>query len=339
MHHSSRMKVCVYLEAAELFSRSGFYAAFKNHLRALEAVGADYTTDPGGRYDLLHLHWFGPRSLRFLRRAKRKGIPVVIHAHSIGRYDFAGGFTGTRLLAPIYEKLVDRIYSQADALFAPSEFAAGTLKARGLGPVYVVSNGADLSRFRPDEKRRARWRKKLGLEGFVVYCSGNVLPRKGVLEFIEVAAHLPKLSFVWFGKHWGPLAFYPRMEWKIRRAPGNVRFAGFVDEPEGAYDACDLFFFPTHGETQSLVLLESASLGKPMVLRDIPAFSSLEHGVHCLKGNSVEEFVQAIEAVISDTELRERLSAGARGFAQDHGLPAVGKRLLYLYRKILEGKA
>lgn len=334
-----RMKVCVYLEAAELFSRSGFYVAFKNHLKALEAVGADYTTDPKGRYDLLHLHWFGPKSLYYLKRAKKAGIPVVVHAHSIGRYDFAGGFTGTGILAPAYEKLLDWIYARADALFTPSEFAAGMLRARGLGPVYVVSNGADLSRFMPDPMRRAAWRNRLGLKGFVVYCSGNILPRKGVLEFLEVAAHLPGLSFVWFGKHWGPLAFHPRMEWKIRRAPGNVLFAGFVDDPAGAYDACDLFFFPTHGETQSLVLLEAAALGKPMVLRDIPAFSSLEPGRHCLKGDSVEEFVRAIKTVASDGETRERLSAGAREFARRHELSTVGRRLVSLYRRILEGEA
>ncbi|HID09465.1 TPA: hypothetical protein EYP13_04495, partial [Candidatus Micrarchaeota archaeon] len=128
------MRVCVYLEGERLLSRSGLYTAYRNHVRALEMAGVDITTVPRESYDLLHLHWFGPRSLRALRAAKRAGIPVVIHAHSIGSYDFAGGFTGTRLLAPAYEKLLDRIYSQADALFVPSEFAAGALRERGFAP-------------------------------------------------------------------------------------------------------------------------------------------------------------------------------------------------------------
>lgn len=309
--------------------------AYKNHLNALASVGVDLTTDPRGKYDLLHLHWIGPKSLFYLRRAKRRGIPVVIHTHSIGRYDFAGGFTGTRLLAPAYEKLLDRIYSQADALFAPSEFAAGMLRKRGHGPIYVVSNGADLSRFRPDPERRSHWRERLGLKRFTVYCAGNVLPRKGVLDFIFTARHLPQLDFIWFGKRWGLLALYPRMEWNIRRAPKNVRFAGFVDDPAGAYDACDLFFFPTYGENQPLVLLEAASLGKPMVLRDIPAFSPLVSGVHCLKGDSVDGFVEAIKAIAADGELRRNLSAGAREFAKEHELSAVGKRLISLYERVI----
>ncbi len=207
-----------------------------------------------------------------------------------------------------------------------------------MGPVYVVSNGADLLRFRSDAERRAAWREKLGLRGFTVYCAGNVLPRKGVLDFISVAELLPELQFIWFGQKWGPLALYPRMEWRIRKAPDNVRFPGFVADPAGAYDACDLFFFPTFGETQSLVLLEAAALGKPLVVRDIPAFSSLKHGIHCLKGNSVEEFAEAIRAVAGDRALRERLAEGALQFAREHDLSAVGKRLTSLYERILRGE-
>ncbi len=332
------MRICLYLEAAHLLARSGIYRAYTNHLRALAGTGIEVTPHPRGDYDLLHLHWFGPKSLRYMRRAKRRGIPVVIHAHSIGRYDFAGGFTGTRLLAPLYERILDRIYARADAIFAPSEFAAAMLARRGLGPVYVVSNGADLSRFRPDEERRKRWREMLGLTGFTVYSAGNVLPRKGVLDFIAVAERLPGLRFIWFGQRWGPLALYPRMEWRIRRAPGNVRFAGFVDDPAGAYDACDLFFFPTHGENQPLALLEAAALGKPLVVRDVPAFSHLEPGVHCLKGNSVEEFCRAIRAVAEDPALRGRLSRNAMAFAAEHDLRRVGARLAALYRRVLAGR-
>ncbi len=331
------MKVCLYLEAARLLARSGIYRAFVNHLRALKEMGVEVTTDPRGEYDVLHLHWFGPRSLRSLRWAKRRGIPVIMHAHSIGRYDFAGGFTGTCLLAPFYERLLDRVYSRADALFVPSEFAAAMLAKRGLGPVHVVSNGADLSRFRPDEERRKRWREMLGLRGFTVYSAGNVLPRKGVLDFIAVAERLPKFQFIWFGQRWGPLAFYPRMEWVIRKAPRNVRFAGFVEDPAGAYDACDLFFFPTYGENQPLALLEAAALGKPIVVRDVPAFSYLEHGLHCLKANSVEEFRDAIRVVAEAPSLRERLSRNARTFALEHELKRVGERLLELYRLVASG--
>lgn len=332
------MRVCLYLEAEDLLTPSGFHGAFRNHLKALRLCGAEVTTDPGDEYDLLHLHWFGPRSLLYLRRAKRRGIPVVLSVHSLGRYDLVGGFTGTSAIGPLYEGLLDRIYRSADALLVPSEFAKGELERRGHGPVYVVSNGVDLGRFRFDPRRREEWRERLGLEGFTVYCAGNIFPRKGVLDFIAVARRLPGIQFVWFGRKWGPLAFYPRMEVALRRAPPNVRFPGFVREPEGAYAACDLFFFPTHGENQPLALLEAAALGRPLVLRDIPAFSPLEHGIHCLKAGGIEEFAAHIGALAADGGLRRRLAEGALAFAREHGLEKVGEKLLSLYRRILEAR-
>ncbi|HID09423.1 TPA: glycosyltransferase, partial [Candidatus Micrarchaeota archaeon] len=331
------MKVCIYLETANLLRKSGIYRAYANHVEALKRVRVDFTTDPRDRYDILHIHWPGPRSFRYLKRAKKKGIPVVVHAHSIGKYDLVGSFTAADLIAPVYEWLLNRFYARADAIFVPSDFAAGMLRKRGLGAVYVVSNGVDLSRFRPDPKRREEWRRRLALKGFAIYCSGNVIPRKGVMDFIAVAERLPRYEFVWFGQRWGPLAFHPRMEWKIRRAPRNVRFAGFVDDSAGAYDACDLFFFPTHGETQSLVVLEAAALGKPMVLRDIPSFSYLKSGVHCLKGSTPEEFADLIRKLATDGMLREKLMMNAYKFAEEHDLPAVGRKLLALYGKVIAG--
>lgn len=332
------MKVCLYLESSGLLSRSGLHSAYRNHCRALTLAQLDYTTDPNGPHDLLHLHWFGPRSVRLLARAKRKGIPVVISTHSIGKYDFTGGFTGTSLLAPAYQQLLHGIYRRADALFAPSRFAQRVLAEQGLGPVYVVSNGVDLARWQGCDQRRRTWRDRLRLTGFTAYCAGNVLPRKGVLEFIEVARRLPRHEFLWFGQRWGPLAFYPRMERAIRRAPANVRFVGFVDKPEAAYDACDLFFFPTAGESQGLACLEAAALGKPLVLQDVPAFSDLESGQDCLKASTVDEHCAHIAAVSADAELRDRLAQASRKLAREHDLARVGRRLAELYALVMAGK-
>ena len=330
------MKVCLYLELEKLLSRSGIYSAFRNHLQALKTAGVEVTTDPQDRYDLLHLHWLGPKSLWYLRRARKKGIPVVLHAHSIGSYDFAGGFTGTSLVAPLYERYLDRAYRLADALFVPPEFAKQMLSKRGLGAVFVVSNGIDLSRFRFSEEKRRTWRERLGLKRFTVYCSGNILLRKGVIDFIEVARALPELAFVWFGQYWGPLGFHPRMYKALKRRPKNLLFPGFVREPEGAYAACDLFFFPTYGENQPLVVLEAAALGRPLVLRDVPAFSELVHGVQCLKGATVEEFIAHIQRMAEEPARRLALSREAYRWAMGHSLPEVGRRLASLYRAVLE---
>lgn len=88
-----------------------------------------------------------------------------------------------------------------------------------------------------------------------------------------------------------------------------------------------------------MVVLEAAALGRPLVLRDVPAFSELVHGVQCLKGAGVEEFIEHIKRVAEEPACRLALSREAYRWAMGHGLPEVGRRLLSLYRTILEGGA
>lgn len=339
------MRVCLYLEFSglELVEKSGFWRAFQNQKRALEAAGVEVVTDPArGDYDILHLHGYGPRSLYYLLRAKRAGKRVVVHAHSIGSYDLKDSFTLTNFIAPWYERLLRRFYQQGDCVFTPSARAKELLQAQGLRrPIEVVSNGVDLSlRFSPE--KRARWRERLSLRRFTIVSAGNVIPRKGVLDFVEVARALPQYDFVWYGKRWGRLlAFHPELERALREGerPRNLRLPGFVRDIGGALSAGDLFFFPSWGENQPLALLEAAAVGLPLIVRDLPEYRGwLEEGVNCLKGRTNEEFVELIRRVAEDPCLRAQLAQGARRVAEEHSLERVGERLVELYTSLLNGK-
>jgi 1,2-diacylglycerol-3-alpha-glucose alpha-1,2-glucosyltransferase len=221
------MRVCVYLEAPDLVAKSGFKTAYEHHRKALQAVGVSVTDDPDSDYDILHLHFFGPKSLFYLKRAKRLKIPVVVHAHSIGAHDFADSFTLFNSIAPLYEKYLYYFYESSDAIFTCSRYARDQLLAQGITrPIYVVSNAVDRERFRFTEEGRRLYRERLGLKNFTVFCAGNVIPRKGVLDFLEVARRLPQIDFVWFGKIWPKLlTFYPEMHKALERRPPNVKAA------------------------------------------------------------------------------------------------------------------
>ena len=333
------MRICLYLEDEELLTRSGFRTAFRHHLKALELARVEVTTDPYDRYDILHLHWFGPRSLYHLRRARRRGIKVVAHAHSVGSYDLRDSFTFANLVAPLYERYLRSFYHQADWVFTPSTRAQELLRRRGLERIAVVSNGIDRERFRFSPEKRNQFRRRFGLTGFTVFSAGNIIPRKGVIDFIEVAAQLPQFDFIWYGYRWQKfLTFYPKMHRRIARRPANVRLPGFVRDTQGAFSAADVLFFPSLGENQPLVVLEAASLGRPLILRDLPEYRGfLEEGVNCLLGRSVEEFAELIMRVAEDEGLRERLAQGAEALAEEHRLEQVGQRLKALYQAILEG--
>lgn len=332
------MRVCLYLEAADLVAKSGFKTAYEQQRKALEKVGVSVTDDPDSEYDLLHLHFFGPRSLFYLKRAKRLKIPVVVHAHSMGAHDFEDSFTLFNSIAPLYEKYLYYFYESSDAIFTCSQYARESLRSQGITkPIYVVSNAVDRERFRFCEESRRMWRARLGLKNFTVFCAGNVIPRKGVLDFLEVARQLPQIEFVWFGHVWPKLlTFYPEMHKALENKTPNVKMPGFVEDTPAAFSAGDVFFLPSFRENQPMVLLEAASLGRPLVVRDIPEYHGwLVDKVNARTGSSVEEFVQIISELARNSHEWQRLSQAAQDLAQASSLPVVGQQLKELYEQLV----
>ena len=334
------MRVCLYLEAENVVSKSGFKRAFESHRKALQLVGVEVTTDPNDEpYDLLHLHAFGPKSLYYLNKARREGVKVVVHAHSVGAHDFRDSFTMSNILAPLYELYLKFFYEQGDAVFTPTEFAKRQLRKAGVrARIEVVSNGVDRERFRFSPEKRAYYRQKFGLTRFTVFGAGNIIPRKGVDEFFDVAERLPQYDFIWYGQRWPKaLAFHPQLEKRLEERPPNVKLPGFVEDAPGAYSAGDVLLFPSRTETQGLVILEAASLGRPVIVRDLPEYEDwLFHGENCLKGRTVEEFAEHISRLAEDPQLYRRLVDGAEQLAEEHRLERVGQRLKELYQSVLD---
>jgi 1,2-diacylglycerol-3-alpha-glucose alpha-1,2-glucosyltransferase len=332
------MRVCLYLEADEALTKSGFKRACEHQIKALQLQGIHVTDDPDDVYDLLHLQAWGPKSFYFLKRAKREGIPVVVHAHSVGAHDFRDSFTMSNVIAPLYESYLKFFYEAGDYVFTPTEFAKRCLLQGGITkPVAVVSNGVDRERFRFSAERRAAYRKRFHLERFTVFSAGNIIPRKGIESFLNVAERLPQFDFIWYGQLWPKLlSFHPKMYQSIEERPPNVCMPGFVSDAPGAYSAADLLFFPSRTETQGLVLLEAASLGLPLVVRDLPEYRDwLIDGVHCLKARSDSAFVEALRHLASDAPLRAKLREGALALAATHSLTVTGKHLVDLYQRVI----
>lgn len=334
------MKICTYLESKEMLTKTGIMSAYRNHQRALDAAELLYTEDPNDAYDVLHLHWIGPKSYYHLRRAKRTGMPVVITAHSTAG-TCKGSVTFSELINPLIKSYLWHIYNQVDLVIAPSLYTKRLLQEQGITPpIQVISNGIDFHRLSPDPLARDRFRRKFGLTRCTVLSVGQVIPRKGVMDFLDVAECLPQFDFIWVGERLSPLlSFYPQMHRRVKRAPANVRFPGFFERVEEAYAGADIFFFPSQEETQGMVVFEAAAMQLPIVLRDIPIYQdSFVHGVHCLKGSHNDEFIQSIKRLATNEELRRGLGSESFRLAQSHRLNYISSQYTALYQTLLARK-
>ncbi|HHE51701.1 MAG TPA: glycosyltransferase, partial [Candidatus Acetothermia bacterium] len=183
-------------------------------------------------------------------------------------------------------------------------------------------------------RTRIEYRKVHNLTRKTVLSVGQVIPRKGVKDFFEVARLLPQLDFQWIGPRVSPLLLYnPRFERVLKAKPENVRFLGFEPNIERAYCGGDLLFHPSHSESLGLVILEGAAVGLPLVVRRLPVYTSwLKEGVNCLMGESPQEFADAISDIISNTGP----DVSSREVAAPHSLHTVGRDLISSYREVMK---
>jgi 1,2-diacylglycerol-3-alpha-glucose alpha-1,2-glucosyltransferase len=332
------MKVCLYLEMEKTLQASGIASAIKNQRKALELNGVAHTSDLKDDFDILHINILGLKSLFLIRRMRRMGKKVVIHAHMTD-CDFRNSYRFSNLIAPFLKKYLAYYYGQADTILCPSEYTRGVLLSYGIKkPIIPISNGIDLDRFQYSEDDRSKFRKEHGLSGVVPLCVGHMFLRKGIDTFINVARSVGG-SFIWIGRRYKNIE-EPEVSKLIEEAPKNLTFINYIDDIVHAYCGTDIFFFPSSCENQGIVILEAAACRKPLLIRDISVYDGwLTDGVDCLKAKTDKEFEEKLRMLISDEPLRNRLAEKAHDMSRRHSLKEVGAKLKGIYERILSSRA
>jgi glycosyltransferase involved in cell wall biosynthesis len=108
-----------------------------------------------------------------------------------------------------------------------------------------------------------------------------------------------------------------------------------------AYHAMDVFAFASHSETQGMVLAEAMTAGVPVVAVDAPGAREVVRDTvngRLLSEDDEEKFAGALSWCVQRThEERHQLIEGARRTAEAFAMPRCARRLLAVYRKVVEG--
>jgi 1,2-diacylglycerol-3-alpha-glucose alpha-1,2-glucosyltransferase len=305
----------------------------KKMLRFLESEGVKFFENSYKVCDVMHAQTFGPIAFVMALAHKLRRKKVIIHAHTT-HYDMKNSYRGSNFLSKCLKWYLSFYYNLADVCIAPSDYTKGvllkTLKLKTY--VVVLSNGIDVSMISNDASLGTVFRKKWRLSSDPIILSvGFAFIRKGIVDFIEVAKRLPDYKFVWVGRILGDL-FLPRDTKKIiENAPPNVLFTGKISDVREAFNAADMFVFPSYEENQGIAALEAAAYGLPIVMRDLSVYAEYEDRVNCLKFHTIEEFTAAVEELILNESAAKKLGKNAQLMAQQHDLHVVSKRLFDIY--------
>ncbi|MCD6398613.1 MAG: glycosyltransferase family 4 protein [Candidatus Aenigmarchaeota archaeon] len=322
--------------------QNGILNAATRFAESLRKNGVDVDINGKGYdYDIIHTHVPSPKYIYKFKKARKKGIKIITHAHTTVE-DVKGSFTLTenKNILKILKKYLIYFYNQGDLVLTPSIWSMKTLKRGGVKTrINVISNGVDIEKFKLNEKKGMKFRKEYGVkrDEIIVYSVGMVFLRKGIDTFRLVAKKLPNIKFFWIGKKYRSIKINPIKTYKVFNGlPENCKFLGFVEDIIGAHSGGDIFFFPSYVENQGIVILEAASIGKPIIVRDIPVYKNwLYHGENCLKGKKTADFVKNIERLLGNERLRQKLVKNSRELAEKNDLRKISKQMISIYENLL----
>lgn len=332
------MRVLLYKEMQNMLKVSGIGRAFRQQFKALEMNGVNVTTDKAHPFDIVHFNTVFEESFSFLKHAKRKGIPVVVHAHST-KEDFLNSFNFSKYIKHWFYGKLKNMYSNADVIITPSNYSKALLESYGYikCPIHVLSNGIDLEEYARDEHKVNAFRTHFNLSPSdkVVIGVGLLFERKGLHDFIEVARMMPNVTFIWFG------TLNKAMQTKVIRQaienkPDNMIMPGYIagDVIKGAFSSANCLLFPSYEETEGIVILEAMASRLPIIVRDIPVYADFNHGKELLKGASNLEFATKIQQIFKKD--MTTMTETAYQSVSQKDLKFIGQQLKQIYTETIE---
>ena len=333
------MKVLLYEQNAKMQKRSGIGRALRHQKKALELNGVKTTFSCKEKYDFVHINSSFAHTYRFVKKLKKKGIPLVIHGHSTYE-DFRESFRLWKLIEPWFDRNLTRLYGIADYIITPTFYSKKLIENYPCVncPVEAISNGIIMDNYKFDKEKVRKYKDYFSIKDNqkVVIGIGLLFKRKGLHDFIEVAKKMPEITFIWFGALSKILCTHD-INKAIRNKPKNVIMPGYIDGDviQGALQGADLFFFPSYEETEGIVVLEALASKIPLLIRDIPVYEDwLTNNVDCYKGNNNEEFIALIEKILNKDN-SDIIENGYK-IAQKRDIKIIGEQLIETYKKVIE---
>lgn len=296
------------------------------------------------RIQIIHCHLFRAQVFGYLaaRMLGRGAVKLVFHEHGSAVAMESGGWF-ERFAFQWFQTLAA---TRADAHIAISHYAAQSLTHVSQGRVQdpvVIHNPtrkvADASTL--TAVNRASARKALGIPAgaFVVGMVARIVRRKGWRDFLAAISLLSeKLPLFFLIAGDGPEFHEMKAELVLRNLEQRGRVLGYLENTEPVYRALDCFVMPSHWEAAGLAHIEAQSFAIPVVACNVSGLNETVHeNVDCLlcRPADPEDMAEKIERLMTDRDLRDRISVAGRQNAEQCSIENYVERLDTLYRRLL----
>lgn len=303
--------------------------------------------------DVIHLQTAETIATAISTYARRYNIPMVATGHA-----YPDNVTSQlKLLKPI-KKPMDAILKayfnsflkHSEYATMPTELAIDDMIPKNRRwfkvPVEPLSNGVDLTRFKPGKVPK-KITKKYSIDPNrqrILYV-GRVDPEKSIeiilRAFAKTAKAVPGVEFLIVGD--GTAKADLKDLATNLEISDRVKFIGKVLSPdlEEVYKSGTLFATASETETQGIVLIEAAATGLPLVAVDAGAVRELcqdgRNGTLC-RPKDVDALSAGMTRILKDAKLHKKYSTESQKIAKNHDLNHTLSRFEEIYETAIELK-
>ncbi len=296
------------------------------------------------RPDIVHIHSPFTTGKLGIRVARKLDLPVVFTYHTMyALYTHYSPVAGN-LLKNAVASYTTAVANQADLVIAPSTAVRKYLLDWGVRkPIEVLPSGIRLQDFTVGDSGYLRRNGFVPPGHPVVLTAGRLAKEKNLGVLLQAFAAMKVKDTVLVMAGDGPMR--PELEAKAGALgiQDRVFFLGKVPPSTmpHVYASGDVFVFTSMTETQGLVVAEAKASGLPVVAVDAlgvtDAVKNEDDGF--LLPNDAHAIASALDLLLSDDELRRRMSDRARENAKDFAMDRIARKLVSIYESLLTGRS
>lgn len=283
------------------------------------------------------------------RWAKKKNVPLIFTWHTL--YDqyahFAPFFIPKGVASWWAIQNAVKFANKSDQVIVPTPSVGKIIRKWGVknSNIIAIPTGVDEKNFQNPDKESLRKSLGIGQDKIVVLLHSRLTEEKNILFVFDcmqkVLKRNPEAFFVISGN--GNLVELLKNKAKTGKIEKQIFFLHPQkrEELKNIYALGDIFVYGSKSETQGTVITEAMYMGLPIVAVSATGVKDLV--ANQVTGLLVEEdsdlFANAIERLIKDKILREKLSENASRIAkQNYTAESCGQKMLEIYEEVIKSK-
>jgi len=298
--------------------------------------------------DVIHvmmMMWIGQAAMKY---GNKFGIPIVTTNHAVPE----NLMDNIKLLAPVARPINymlngygARFHSKADYMTLPTKAAIVMLNASDKIdiPMEAVSNGIDLSRFKPGKPSTQLLKRfKLPANKPIISYIGRLDAEKHLQTLVKAFAKIAPiydvdLMIVGFGTDEDNLK---ELAAKLHLSD-RVHFTGRVTDEDLPllHQVGTVYAMPSPVELQSIATLEAMASGQPVVAVDAGALKELcqnDRNGFLFELDDDEQMAISLLAIVADKELRDQMSNQSLEIAKTHNINYTLERFEAIYQELVD---